>query len=91
MSKTKHTVGGILSIEVTNQLAYESGFIQRASKKFSASAFTLSLLKSVISGNSSFQNLVVSLGGMGLKTMSRQAMSLRIKESELDPEIRTGS
>lgn len=81
MSKTKPIVRGILSAKVTNQLAYDSGFIQRSSKKFSASAFTLGLLKSVISGNSSFQSLVVSLGRMGLKTMSRQAMSLRIKES----------
>lgn len=81
MSKTKHLAGGILPDKVTNQLAYESGFIQRSSKKFSASAFTLGLLKSVISGNSSFQSLVVSLSGMGLKSMSRQALSLRIKES----------
>ena len=43
-------------------LARKSGFVVRKSKGFSASGFVLSLIKSVITGKASFNQLAASLG-----------------------------
>ena len=52
-------------------LARKSGFIVRKTKGFSASGFVLSLMKSVISGKASFNQLAVNLGLSESKSISR--------------------
>jgi hypothetical protein len=59
-------------------LARKSGFIVRKTKGFSASGFVLSLMKSVISGKASFNQLAVNLGLSESKSISRQALWKRM-------------
>jgi hypothetical protein len=64
-------------------LAEKSGFITRKSKGFSASGFVLSLIKSVISGKASFNQLAVNLGRSEPKSISRQALWKRMNLSTI--------
>ena len=59
-------------------LARKSGFVVRKSKGFSASGFVLSLIKSVITGKASFNQLAASLGLSEQKSISRQAVWKRM-------------
>ena len=58
--------------------ARKFGFVVRKSKGFSASGFVLSLVKSVITGKASFNQLAASLGLSEQKSISRQAVQKRI-------------
>lgn len=64
-------------------LARKSGFVVRKSKAFSASGFILALLKSVITGNASFNQLASNLGNSELKSISRQAVWKRMDLSTI--------
>jgi hypothetical protein len=64
-------------------LAKKSGFIVRKTKGFSASGFVLSLMKSVITGNASFNQLATNLGHSELKSISRQALWQRMDTSTI--------
>lgn len=64
-------------------LARESGLIRRISKKFSACGFVLALLKAVISGNASFNQLVIELSHSETSSMSAQALWKRVNESAI--------
>ena len=64
-------------------LAKKSGLVVRKSKGFSASGFVLSLMKSVITGNASFNQLAANLGHSELKSISRQAVWKRMDLSTI--------
>lgn len=64
-------------------LARKSGLVVRKSKGFSASGFVLSLMKSVISGKASFNQLAANLGQSELKSISRQAVWKRMDLSTI--------
>lgn len=64
-------------------LARKTGFIVRKSKKFSASGFVLSLMKSVITGKASFNQLAANLSHSELKSISRQAVWKRMDTSTI--------
>lgn len=66
-----------LSFSKLDAIARQSGLIQRRSRKFSASGFLLSLLRSVTKGDCSLNHLAMQLGGFERDTMSRQAMQKR--------------
>ncbi len=59
-------------------LARKSKLIVRHSSRFSASGFTLALLKAVIIGKASFTQLATNLGRIESKSGSRQALWARI-------------
>lgn len=64
-------------------LARKSGFIVRKTKGFSASGFVLSLMKSVITGKASFNQLAANLDHSELKSISRQAVWKRMDTSTI--------
>ena len=64
-------------------LARKSRFIIRRTKGFSASGFVLSLIKSVITGNASFNQLASNLGLNEAKSISRQALWKRMDLSTM--------
>jgi hypothetical protein len=64
-------------------LAKKSGFVVRKSQGFSASGFVLALMKSVITGNASFNQLATNLGHGELKSISRQAVWKRMDLSTI--------
>ena len=59
-------------------LARKTNLIVRKSSKFTAKGFLLSLLKTVATGRSSYNQMASTLGHCDLKPMSRQAFSQRI-------------
>ena len=59
-------------------LAKETGFIQRRSSKFSGEGFVLTLLKGVLSGKGSLNQLAGILGRTGVRPLSRQALWERV-------------
>src|ERR1035437_2962075 len=64
-------------------LARKSGLVVRKSKGFSATGFVLSLMKSVITGKASFNQLAANLGLSELKSISRQAVWKRMDLSAI--------
>jgi hypothetical protein len=65
-------------LEKLDPLAKKSGLVVRKSKGFSASGFVLSLMKSIITGKASYNQLAVNLGHSELKSISRQAIWKRM-------------
>ena len=61
-----------------DSLARKSKLVVRHSPRFSASGFTLALLKAVIIGKASFTQLASNLGRAEIKSGSRQALWARI-------------
>lgn len=74
----------LLSSSLLNSLASQNLFIQRKSKKTSASGFVFSLLSSVIDGHSSFRDLSRNLSYYQHTTISRQAAHQRINKYAVD-------
>lgn len=70
-------------LEKLDPLAKKSGFVVRKTKGFSASGFVLSLMKSVITGKASFNQLATNLGNSELKSISRQAVWKRMDLSTI--------
>jgi len=70
-------------LESLHPLAKKSSFVVRKSKGFSASGFVLSLMKSVITGKASFNQLATNLGHSELKSISRQAVWKRMDLSTI--------
>ena len=64
-----------------DSLAKKTKLIVRRSAKFSADGFTLGILKAVITGNASFNQLVTSLKLIEPEAMSRQALHKRVDRS----------
>ena len=64
-------------------LAKKSGFIVRKTKGFSAPGFVLSLMKSVITGKASFNQIAANLTHSELKSISRQAVWKRMDTSTI--------
>ena len=62
-------------------LARKTNLIVRNSPKFSAEGFTLGVLKAVITGKASFNQLAMNMGQSEHKTMSRQALHKRVDHS----------
>ncbi len=59
-------------------VARKCGFIIRRSRHFSASGFTLALLKAAVSGKASFNQLAMTLGDIETRSASKQALHKRI-------------
>lgn len=70
-------------LDKLDPLARKSGLVVRKSKGFSASGFVLSLMKSVITGKASFNQLAANLGHSELKSISRQAIWKRMDLSTI--------
>lgn len=64
-------------------LARETGLIRRLSKKFSACGFVLTLLRAVLSGKASFNQLAIELSHTEASSLSAQAMWKRVDESAI--------
>ena len=81
MFKTSSTAGPLPSLNTLDRIARKSGLIKRQSSKFSAHGFLISLIKSVISGKSSLNQLAINIGDFESANMSRQAMHQRFGDS----------
>jgi len=62
-------------------LAKKTKLIVRNSAKFSAEGFTLGVLKAVVTGKASFNQLAMSMGRSEHKAMTRQALHQRVDQS----------
>lgn len=58
-------------------IARDTGLIQRASLRFSASGFLLAMLQSVTKGDTSLNHIVMHLAAFVRRSMTRQAMHQR--------------
>ena len=81
MLETSLTAGPIPSIEKLDTIARKTGLIMRRSNRFSAHGFLLALMQSVLRGNNSLNHLALGLGQHQARSMSRQAMHLRLNEA----------
>lgn len=61
-----------------DDLARDSGLIQRRSRKFSADGFLFALIQCATRGTSSFQHLATSQAGFEHRSMTRQGISGRL-------------
>lgn len=66
-----------LSFSDLDSIARKSGLVVRHSHKFSGSGFLLSLLRSVIKGDASLNQLAIQMGAFHPAAMSRQAIHKR--------------
>ena len=64
-------------------LAKKTGLIRRTSKKFSAFGFVLALLKAVVTGKASFNQLAMELSHSEASSLSAQAIWKRVNESAI--------
>jgi len=61
-------------------IARNTKLVVRKSRRFTAAAFLLTLLKTVATGKASYNQMASTLGHCDLKPMSRQAFSQRMGE-----------
>jgi hypothetical protein len=64
-----------------DSLARKTNLIVRRSAKFSAEGFTLGILKAVITGKASFNQLAMNMGLSEPKAMARQALHQRVDQN----------
>jgi hypothetical protein len=69
-------------------IARQTGLVVRRSPRFSATGFVLALLKAVLTGKASFNQLAIALGQSEAKALSRQAAWKRVGVSALRFMIR---
>lgn len=72
------------SKELSSQLepiARKCGFIRRRSRHFSAPGFVLTLLQGIIQGKASFNQLVMTLGDLEEKSLTKQALHKRMNRT----------
>jgi hypothetical protein len=84
MFKAILTARSPLSYINLDAIAKKTKFIRRNSQKFSAAGIVSALIKSVIKGKGSFQNIARDLKSAENKSMSRQGVFLRINDKCVD-------
>ena len=77
-SSTRTPDSSLFTPKYLEALAKQKGLIKRTSSKFSATAMLYGLLKSVVSGDSSFSDMACYLEGYQKDSISRQAVHKRI-------------
>lgn len=74
------TVRSLFSLTRLDEIARKTKLVTRISRKFNPGNFLLTLLKSVCSGNASFNQMAISLRSPDTPAMSKQAVHKRINK-----------